>query len=488
MRAVVFVLCVFVLQMVCSPECHADATRPNVVVLLVDDLGWADLSCYGSTYYETPQLDQFAQQAVRFTNAYSAGSICSPTRASLMTGRYPARVGITDYIPGLRKPWQKLKMPDDLDALPSSETTLAELFTQAGYKSLYVGKWHLGNENAGPVEHGFTERILDKDVGNWKRDPTVSDRYTDIVVKRIEENAKSSKQEPFLVYLSYHKVHIPILPHPKTIAHFRDKKTDMKLEETPPMPEHDQGLTRAQQDDPDYASSLAAVDDSVGRILQALETTQQMKNTVVVFLSDNGGLSTKNAPGPTNNHPLRAGKGWLYEGGIRIPMMIKAPDTKPGHLEQTPVITNDLLPTLASYAGIDLSDFTLDGVNIRPLLSGKPVSWQERPLFWHYPHYHGSTWKPGAAIRHGHWKLIEFYHEGVTELYDLSSDLGESHNLANSRPDVVQRMQKQLTNWQAEIGAQFPTPNPNYDPQRADIVPPRKKPNTRRNPKTNPTK
>ncbi len=432
------------------------AAGPNVVFILADDLGWRDLSSYGSPFCETPYIDSLAAGGMRFTNAYTAGSICSPTRASLMTGKYPARTGITDYIPGLKSREDQMPTPRTATELKLSEVTMGEMFLQAGYQTFYTGKWHLGEQGFEPSDQGFEFYVGDKVLGQYSRDFSVGKRMTEAFEKFTSEQRDSSK--PFLAVLAFHEPHTPILEYPNHIEHFRDKAEKLPSG-GPPRTERD-GRTRDRQDDAAYGSEVAGLDEYVGNILKTLDDLQLAENTIVVFFSDNGGLSTKSSPGPTNNDPLRAGKGWLYEGGIRVPLIVRAPGkVKPGTVSDQMVMSCDVLPTLLELAGLPLQpEHHVDGRSVAPVLLGLQNFIPQRPIYWHYPHYHGSTWAPGAAMRDGDWKLIQFDHYRQVELYDLSRDISESHNLADVEPARVHQMQQSLANWQTSVGAVFATP------------------------------
>lgn len=425
------------------------STRPNILILLADDLGARDSSVYGSKFYETPNLDRLAAQGMRFTQAYAAGAVCSPTRASLQTGKYPPRTGVTDFIPGQRPTGTALEVLDSARTLAATETTLAEAFGSAGYQTFYAGKWHLGLDGGAPQNHGWDEVLPEAGRG--------IERGRAIVAGATEFLERRDRTRPFLAFLSFHEPHTPIEPYPDHIAHFA-AKADALGPQPAPIREHD-GLTRARQDDAAYASEVAGLDDQIGRVLDALDSLDLARDTIVVFLADNGGYSTGTAPGPTSNAPLRAGKGWLYEGGIRVPLVIRAPRvTAPGSTTSAPVITPDLYPTLLELAGLPLRpEQHLDGVSLAPLLggSGAPAA---RPLFWHYPHYHGSTWRPGSAIRIGDWKLVELYDPPGIELYDLARDPGEARDVSAANPDEVDALARALAALIRDTGAIVPKP------------------------------
>lgn len=443
--------------------------KPNVVFILVDDLGWKDLSCYGSEFYETPQLDAFSQEAVRFTHAYSASPVCSPTRAAIMTGQNPARVNITDWIPGQNPPNTKLRGPEDLNELPLNAYTMAEAFKDNGYATFFAGKWHLGGEGYFPQEQGFDINKGGHHKGSPPggyyspyKNPQLSDGpegeyLPDRLTNESISFIKQPQKQPFFLFLSYYTVHTPIQASKRHIEKYEQKRQNLPgggllIQQ----PEHD-GMTNINQVNAAYASMVEAMDENVGRLLQTLKDEGMWENTIIVFTSDNGGLTTLNPKrkAPTAVRPLRAGKGWCYEGGIRVPLMIRTPDMLSNNINETPAISHDFFPTLADLAGLQLpQDLQFDGKNLSPLLANQAID--RGHIFWHYPHYHGSMWKPGAAIRQGKWKLVHFYEEGISELYDLSVDEGERNNLAESMPDKVKELYELLLKEQQDCGAQFP--------------------------------
>ncbi len=427
--------------------------RPNVLFILADDLGWMDLGCYGSDFYETPHLDELASQGARFTQAYTAGSVCSPTRSSIMTGKYPVRTGITDYIPGLLPNNTKLLTKRPKTELSLDELTIGEAFQAGGYQTFYAGKWHLGDKGYEPDSQGFETYVSDRELGNHGRDWRVGDRITASAEKFFDDRDGA---KPFFMFLGYHEPHTPTLEYPEHIDRFR-AAAKQRFKGGPVTRVERNGITRLRRDDPVYASEVAGLDTFVGRVLAKLKANRLDENTVVVFLSDNGGLSTLAKVGPTSNEPLHAGKGWLYEGGIRVPMMVRAPGvTKPGTTIDVPVISTDFYPTLLELAGLDARPSQhLDGTSFASLLKDhlKPT---RDALYWHYPHYHGSTWAPGGAVRIGDWKLIEFFEEDTVELYDLSEDVAERHDLAASNPEQVAKMRQALTTWRSETDAYMP--------------------------------
>ena len=464
-------LCVFITAV---PALDA-AKKTNFLFFLVDDMGWADIGANGSTFHETPHIDRLASSGMRFTQGYAAGSVCSPTRASIMTGKHPVRVDITDWIPGQpNRPTNPLLHPEDRHSLPLEEVTLAEALKQHGYQTFFAGKWHLGKEGEWPTDQGFDINIGGHHKGSppggyyapWTNPALKAKRKGEYLTERLtEESAKflesRDKAEPFLLYLSYYNIHTPIQPYKKRIDHYKSKAEKSFTGPTPFEVEHD-GKTRTRQDNPALASMVAAVDDSVGALLDKLENLKLDDNTVVIFFSDNGGLSTLGRIGPGCNLPLRAGKGWLYEGGIREPTLIRAPGvTQPGSVSHKPMISMDFFPTMLDLAGLPLQPkLHVDGRSLLSQLKGNDTG--QRTLHWHYPHYHGSSWKPGASIRDGDWKLIEFYHYNNFELYNLAKDPGERTNLAKHNPRKAAELRAKLSTWQKRMKAKMPVPNPDY--------------------------
>ena len=467
-----YALCVFITA---APTLDA-AKQTNFLFFLVDDMGWADIGANGSTFHETPHIDRLAKSGMRFTQGYAAGSVCSPTRASIMTGKHPVRVDITDWIPGQsNRPTNPLLHPEDRHSLPLKEVTLAEALKQHGYQTFFAGKWHLGKEGEWPTDQGFDINIGGHHKGSppggyyapWTNPALQAKRKGEYLTERLTaESAKflesRDKTKPFLLYLSYYNIHTPIQPYKKRIDHYKSKAEKSFTGPTPFEVEHD-GKTRTRQDNPALASMVAAVDDSVGALLDKLEELKLDKNTVVIFFSDNGGLSTLGRGGPGSNLPLRAGKGWLYEGGIREPTLIRAPGvTRPGSVSHKPMISMDFFPTMLDLAGLPLQPkLHVDGRSLLSQLKGNDTG--QRTLHWHYPHYHGSSWKPGASIRDGDWKLIEFYHYKNFELYNLAKDPGERTNLAKRNPSKAAELRAKLSAWQKQMKAKMPMPNPNYN-------------------------
>ncbi|MCD6347826.1 MAG: sulfatase [Bacteroidales bacterium] len=473
-----YVLAVIVLSFV---SC-AKTDLPNFVVFLVDDLGWADVGCNNpETFYETPNVDKLASRGIRFTDAYAACPVCSPTRASIMTGKAPARINITDWIPGQDPKNRKLLGPQDLDALPAEEITLAEALKEGGYSTCYIGKWHLGGKGSWPEDHGF-----DVNIGGWtKGSPGKAGYYSPYENPRLPDGPKdefltrrltneaikyldSIQNDPFFLYFAFYTVHTPIQASVYHIDHFKEKLANMKTDGRIHQRIEHEGVTKLIQDNPAYASMVAAMDEAVGRVTQRIKDLGLDDNTYIIFTSDNGGLSTlKNRGYPTSNLPLRAGKGWLYEGGIREPFIIEGPEIETG-VSHEMVISMDIYPTILELARLPLRpEQHVDGqvipLTITHTSTSTPSSTHSRTLYWHYPHYHGSMWTPGAAIRQDNWKLIEFYEYENFELYNLNNDLSEMIDLSDSLPDKARELLDKLHNWQKEVNARFPIPNKRLD-------------------------
>ncbi len=444
----------------------ADPPRPNIIVIVADDLGWADLGCYGSTFHETPNLDALARRGVRFANGYAACPVCSPSRAAILTGKYPARLHLTDWLPGRPdRPDQKLRRPPIRQQLPLEEITLAEALKPAGYAAASVGKWHLGGPPFWPEHQGFDINIGGTETGSppggYFRFKTLSlrarddaeyltDRLTDEAIVFIERN----RARPFFLYLAHYAVHIPLQARTELLARYRAKPADGS-------PQHN----------PIYAAMIESLDDGIGRLVRKLEELGIDERTVVIFTSDNGGLSVKEGPDTpaTSNSPLRAGKGYLYEGGIRVPLMVAWPGViRPGSICEVPVSGQDLYPTIREIAGVAPNPGqVVDGESLVPLLRGTGTSRRDS-LFWHYPHYSNQGGKPGGAIRQGHLKLIEWYEDGRTELFYLAADPGERTDLASERPADVGRLRDRLARWRESVAAQMPSPNPQYSAPKSE--------------------
>jgi arylsulfatase A-like enzyme len=447
---------IFVVFAVSILSGFARAEKPNVILILADDMGAHDLGCTGSSFYETPRLDRLAAEGIQFTQAYAACPVCSPTRAALMTGRYPARVKITDYIPGARI--GKLLPADYLHQLPHEEVTVAEAMKEAGYRTGMYGKWHLGGEGYLPDSQGFDE----SDSGENGRGFAGVDR-ADPVTEKALAFLENNQARPFFLYLPHNLVHTPLLGKDSLLSKFEAKAVALpeRTESERFRPER-ASQDRRVQDHAVYAAMMADIDAQVGRVLDKLDELKLADNTLVIFTSDNGGLSTSEGS-PTSNAPLRAGKGWLYEGGIRVPLIVRWPGVvKPGTTCSMPVISTDYFPTILAAAGASLHpEWHMDGMSLLPLLkqSGEPTA---RPLYWHYPHYGNQGGIPGGAVREGDWKLIEFFEDDHVELYNLADDPVEAVDLAAKEPDRAKQLRQRLHDWRKSVDAKMPSVNPNY--------------------------
>jgi len=449
--------------------------KPNIVLIVADDLGWADLASYGSDLHETPHLDRLASQGVRFTDAYAASPVCTPTRASILTGKHPARLQMTIWREAaLERGNRQLLQPVCLDSLPIEEATLAEFYREAGYRTAHIGKWHLGRAEYFPEAHGFQTNDGgtlwgapqtfwypyngDTYFRDWRYVPDLepgeegdylTDRLTDKAIEVLEESAKS--EQPFFLNLWYHTVHTPIEGKPDLVAHYEGKITEDSI-----------------QKNPHYAAMVHSMDENIGRVLERLDELELAKDTIVVFTSDNGGFvnSCKLHKGlqVANNTPLRSGKGSCWEGGTRVPLIIRVPDGQEGKTCSVPVWSCDLFPTLLELAGMgNLSGTGVDGLDLSDLLERPEEATLDREaIYFHYPHYYPTT-TPVSAVRQGRWKLLEFYEPGrPVELYDLDSDLSESKNLAQSNPEKREELLRMLATWRTEVQAGMPEVNSDW--------------------------
>lgn len=452
--------------------------RPNFVFILADDLGRQDIGIEGSTFHETPHIDRLAREGMRFEFGYAACRVCSPSRASIMTGQFPARHGITDWIgaaSGTKWSRNDRILPSEyVHELPAADTTLAEAFLTAGYKTFFAGKWHLGGEGSYPEDHGFEINIGGHHRGSPPggyftpyKNPKMEDGPDgeSLPIRLGTETAKfieAHKDQPFLAYLSFYSVHGPIQTTPELWDKYRRKagpaaKTRERFLNDRTLP------VRQVQDCPIYAGMMESMDDAVGIVLDTLDRLGLADNTVVIFTSDNGGVSSGDAF-CTSNLPLRGGKGRQWEGGIREPYYIKAPGvTKAGTTTEIPATGTDFYPTMLALAGLDpRPEQHIDGVNLVPVLQGGAIP--ERPLFWHYPHYGNQGGEPSAIIRTGDWKLIHYYEDGHDELYNIRKDVGEQRDLLSSQPEMAKTLRTQLDAWLKDTGARIPAPDPRFDP------------------------
>ncbi|RPG51886.1 MAG: hypothetical protein CBB61_000585 [Gammaproteobacteria bacterium TMED1] len=487
--------------------------QPNVILFLVDDMGWTDIGVYGSDFYETPNIDALAEKGVRFTDAYAASHVCSPTRASLLTGKSPARLQLTEWLPG--RPAmdnEAIITAPKVAALSLDEITIAEAFKANGYRTAIVGKWHLGNDEFGPAKQGFDFQApkgsgccprggyhppygMDGLTIEGKNDEYLTDRLTALAINFIDEPS----EKPYFLFMSHFAVHDPIQGRADLVAKYR-KKLSLALPETAPAfilegnPDDLTPMTRNQldalikepthaghgylgertvkikqhQDNIEFAAMVESVDQSLGRILKILEENQDTEKTIIVFYSDNGGMSNgKGKKGydlpidtmyATSNVPLRGGKGWLYEGGIRVPLIIYWPKIglQQGRVSNLPVSSADLYPTLLEMTGLSaLPNQHLDGTSVANALKGETV--ETRSLFWHFPHYsnHGQQ-SPGGAIRSGSYKLLEYFENGSTQLFNLVDDPGEQIDLVEREPKKAKSLLAELHAWRKRVGAAMP--------------------------------
>lgn len=462
--------------LICASASAADETRrPNVVFFLVDDLGYMDIGANNpKTFYDTPNVNKLAATGMRFTSAYAACPVCSPTRASIMTGKYPARIKTTDFFCGKRA--GKLLPADYLCRLPLEEVTLAEMLKENGYATFFAGKWHLGPKGFWPEEQGFdvnqggidrggpyggkkyfspygNPRLKDGPAGEH-----LPDRLASETVKFIEQH----KDKPFLAYLSFYSVHTPLIGRPDLVEKYQKKAATVKPDGPRWKPERAR-KNRQVQDHAVYAAMVEATDLAVGKVLDALDRLELADDTIVVFFSDNGGLSTSEGH-PTCNLPLRAGKGWIYEGGIREPCVIRVPKvTKPGSVCDHPIVSTDFCPTILSLAGLKAQpEKHVDGVSIKSLLRDPKSSLDREAIYFHYPHYGNQGGAPSGAVRMGDWKLIEWFEDDSVELFNLADDIGEQKDLARDQPERTAKLRKMLADWRKSVDANMPRPNPKF--------------------------
>lgn len=465
---------VIVALLVLMPVASVRADRPpNVILILIDDMGWTDLSCYGSKFYETPNIDKLAASGTRFTNGYSACTVCSPTRAAVMTGKYPARLHITDWIAGHNRPFAKLKPPEWQQHLPLEETTIAEVFQKAGYVTCHIGKWHLGDEAYWPLTQGFDINIGGNHRGQppsyffpyerngiklpglaeGKPDEYLTDRLTDEAIAFVMAN----REKPFFLYLPHYGVHTPLQAKPEKIAKYQAK-------------------AKAQVDNPQhnatYAAMIESLDEGIGRLMEHLDVLMLRENTIVIFTSDNGGLELNQV---TDNAPLRDGKGSAYEGGVRVPFIFSHPaEVKAGTVSDAPVMSLDLLPTLNVSCRLGHSERAWNGVDMWGALGGRGGTLRDA-LFWHYPHYHPGGATPYGAVRVGDWRLVEFFEDNRVELYNLREDIGETRDLAIANAAKRGELLSRLQAWRKKVGAQMPLANPDYNATKDAERPAKKK-------------
>ena len=426
----------------------------------------------GSDFYETPNIDKLSNNSTIFNSAYSASPVCSPTRASIMTGKHHIRVNITDWIPGVDPKDRYLIGPEDIHQLPIEELTIGEILQSNGYSTMYSGKWHLGSQGFYPENQGFDinkggfekgspmggyySPYKNPRLSDGPEDEYLTDRLTEESISFIKER---DKNKPFAVFLSFYNVHTPIQPNLKHIDYYKDKLKTYSDTTTQTDIEGD-AISVLNQRNPDYASMVHSTDENIGKLISFLKQRNLYDNTLIIFTSDNGGLSTQAKVAPTSTKPLRAGKGWLYEGGIRIPQLIKYINQKQQDLNNVPVVSYDLFTTIVNHLKLDYIDEKKDGIDLSNLSKEKN---KRDYILWHFPHYHASLWKPGSAIRNGDWKLLKFYEENKLELYNLKDDLSEQTDLSNKYPLIVKKLSYKMDEMLAEMDGKVPTINQNLN-------------------------
>jgi arylsulfatase A-like enzyme len=472
--------------------------RPNVLLLFADDLGWTDLGCYGSSFYETPHLDQLAKDGMLFTNAYAACPVSSPTRVSLQTGRYPVRTGVTDWIkgryhqPDKREEMQKIAPvlpPDNVFNMPLEEVTIAEVLNNEGYQTAFIGKWHCAEDSiyfpqyqgydiniggcgkGGPGPNGYFVPYNNPYIKDGPEGEYLTDRLGDECVKVLNQ----FKDKPFFINFCFYQVHTPLIGKPDKVRYYEKKAKMMGLDTVRTYDENPAWKAkqpfqsksyreRLVQSHAVYAAMVSSMDDNVGKVIAELKRLGLYDNTIIIFSADNGGLSTAEGS-PTCNYPLRGGKGHLYEGGIREPLIVTWKNKIAGNsVSDCQVTTVDYFPTILELAGVKIpEELTIDGISIKPALTGK--SQQRGAMYWHYPHYPNQGSRPGGVIRDGDYKLIEFYDTGEKELYNLKEDIGETTNLAKKKPQTVQELGNKLNHWRVTTGAKMPVRNTEFKVQ-----------------------
>jgi arylsulfatase A-like enzyme len=455
-----------------SVHAGSNSAPPNLVLLVVDDMGWTGPSSFGSDLHATPHIDALAEKGVKFTRAYAAAPVCTPTRASIMTGQYPARLDMTIWHEAAKNPpaWQKQNLisAEAKPNLPLRLTTLPEALRQSGYRTVHIGKWHLGNASHFPLNHGFDRNIggthwgapatyffpyrgqtsagslrYVPDLPHGDQNKYLTEHLTDKALSVLDRAAR--KEKPLFLHMAYHTVHTPIQAPASLIKHYKQK-----LE---PGMTHQNAV---------FAAMHHVLDRSIGRILNRLNQNGMGDETAIILVSDNGGFVNKfDGKKVTNNAPLRSGKGSLYEGGIRVPMIIHWPGVTRSGVCDEPVITNDLYPTLLRAAGMQpkqVVDRPVDGTNLIPLLKNPQAELPRSSLYWHYPHYYPTT-TPVSAMRHGSWKLLHYYENDRLELYNLAKDFDESDNLVEERPEKRRALKARLDAWRDQVRAKTPKPN-----------------------------
>ncbi len=455
------------------------ADKPNVVFILIDDFGWYDVGYNGSTFYETPRMDELSEEWMRFDYCYTPSPMCSPTRASILTGKNPARHGITQWLSGTDRAFtRKGEKPQVYCPTPQSagirdeEITLGEAFQEAGYETAFYGKWHMGKlkETGGPIKHGYDSQkaIIEESRcemffpfrgGGYFPEAKKGDNYTDLLTDAAIDFVSADRDEPFYLHLCHFAMHYPIGSKTELREKFEEKKKSLpEPDEVSALDEYSHQPHRLRQDDPEYAGELATLDENIGRLVDAIKESGQYENTIVILTGDNGGRATMNKPNSTSLMPLRAGKTFLFEGGLRTPLLIHWPGhSQAGARSSVPVTSMDFYPTLLEMAGLSLKPKQhVDGVSLASLVDGSSDSLERDTFYWHFPHYQGEGSYPGSAIRVGDYKLVHNYHHGDVLLYDVVNDPYENKNLAASMPEKAKALDRQLMQYLEETGAYIP--------------------------------
>lgn len=476
-----FTLLFLVFLFSCNKNQQKENKKPNILFILIDDLGYHDLGVTGSNFYETPNVDQLANQSTIFTQGYTASRVCSPSRASILTGKFTARHGITDWIGAKtgedwrsRNRQDKLLPADYVEALPKQDVTITEAFKTAGYKTFFAGKWHLGNKGSYPENHGFDINKGGFHKGGpsagffspWKNPKLKSNKKGEnLTIRLAEETAsfiKKNKDSTFFAFLSFYAVHAPIQTTENKWKKYRDKAASLGIAKSGYTMERVLPI-RQVQDNPIYAGLVETMDDAVGIVLKALQNNGLDKNTIVVFTSDNGGVASGDNYA-TSNLSLRGGKGYQWEGGIRVPFFIKIPWLEnQKKIANFPVIHTDFYPTLLDLTGVPLNaNQHKDGISLKPLLEGKELN-ITRPLYWHYPHYGNQGGEPSSIIQENGWKLIHYWEDNHQELFKLPSTEKDEWNVALLHPEITKKLSNKLMSWLQKVGAKYPVKDMLFD-------------------------
>lgn len=455
------------------------AERPNILFILIDDFGWKDVGYNGSTFYETPCIDALAEDSMRFDWAYTPSPMCSPTRLSILTGKNPARHGVTQWLAGRDAPYTRegekprVYCPKPQSSgIKNSELTLGEMLQEAGYETAFYGKWHMGSlrETGGPKKHGFDSQkaVIESNRcsmfypfrgGKYFPNAKEGDNFTDLLTDAAIEFVTTKRDQPFYLHLCHFAMHSPIKSKPELTKKFTRKAAELpKLERDRILDDHAHKPQKLRRDNPVYAGELSTLDTNIGRLLDALKESGQYENTIIVFTGDNGGRSSYFQAHPTSNRPLRTGKTFLFDGGLRTPTLVRWPGHKSiGSNSNVPITSMDFYPTLLEMVELPLQpEQHVDGVSLVPLFEGKEI--ERDTLHWHFPHYQGEGSYPASAIRVGDYKLIHHYHHDTVQLFQVSKDPGEREDLAAKMPDKANAMQEKLMSYLEDAGAYLPKP------------------------------